>query len=161
MILRREESGFAGTVEFVFRHAILRDVTYETLVPRQRRAYHKQVADWLLAMGGERASELTLLVASHYERAGEPGLAADQLRRAGEAATLVGAYEEAMTNLIRALEMVADPKYRRARFAVHLAIMEIQGHTGQYEEARRLVEPTLEEVRADGDRALLAKTLGH
>ncbi|MEO6463841.1 MAG: AAA family ATPase, partial [Candidatus Eisenbacteria bacterium] len=59
LVLRREESGFAGTVEYVFRHAILRDVTYETLVPRQRRALHKRAAEWLLEMGGERARELT------------------------------------------------------------------------------------------------------
>ena len=55
MILRREESSFAGTVEYVFRHAILRDVTYETLVPRQRRSLHKLTAEWLQDMGGERA----------------------------------------------------------------------------------------------------------
>src|SRR5262245_21712467 len=63
MILQRHESGFAGTVEYVFRHAILRDVTYETVIPRQRRALHKLVADWLIEVGGERAGEHTLLVA--------------------------------------------------------------------------------------------------
>src|SRR5262249_33147332 len=57
MLLQREESGFAGTVEYVFRHAILRDVTYETVIPRQRRALHKMVGDWLLEIGGERAGE--------------------------------------------------------------------------------------------------------
>jgi len=75
MILQREESGFAGTVEFVFRHAILRDVTYETVIPRQRRALHKLVGDWLLEIGGERAGEHTLLVAEHYARAEEAKLA--------------------------------------------------------------------------------------
>src|SRR6185295_6182992 len=106
MILRREESGFAGTVEFVFRHAILRDVTYETLVPRQRRALHRQVGEWFLEMGGERAGEQTLLVAEHYERAGEIALAAEQLRRAAEAAIRVGAYDEARVTLDHALALV-------------------------------------------------------
>jgi predicted ATPase len=62
-------------VEYVFRHAILRDVTYDTVIPRQRRALHKLVADWLIEVGGERAGEHTLLVAEHYARAEEASLA--------------------------------------------------------------------------------------
>jgi serine/threonine protein kinase/tetratricopeptide (TPR) repeat protein len=161
MILRREESGFAGTVEFVFRHAILRDVTYETLVPRQRRALHKQVGDWLLQMGGERANELTLLVASHYERAGEAVLASEQLLHAGEAAIVVGAYDEAAATLARARELVVGQEHRPARFAIDLALVEMHGHMGAFGEAVRILEPMLPEVREVGDRSTLAQTLGH
>ena len=74
LISAREPSTFEGTREYAFRHAILRDVTYETIVPRQRRALHKQVAEWLVQAGGERASELTLQIAEHFALAGEPSL---------------------------------------------------------------------------------------
>ena len=75
-----------------------------------RRLGHKLAAEWLLEMGGARAGEQILLVAEHYEQAGEPVLAAEQLRRAGQQATRVGAHEEALTTLLRAREL--DPTDR-------------------------------------------------
>jgi serine/threonine protein kinase/tetratricopeptide (TPR) repeat protein len=161
MILRREESGFAGTVEYVFRHAILRDVTYETIVPRQRRALHRQVGDWLHSMGGERAGELTLLVAEHYERAGEPGLAAQRLRQAGEAALRVGAYDEALGTLQRARDLVSAPEWREVRAEVSLNLAEVLGQTGRLQEAHDLLEPMLPELRQSDDLKNLGRTLGH
>ncbi len=161
MILRREESGLAGTVEFIFRHAILRDVTYETLVPRQRRALHRQVGDWLLAMGGERAGEQTLLAAEHYERAGEAALAAEQLLPAGEAAIRVGAYDEARLTLERARDLVDALEHSSTRFAVLLALVKLDTHLGRHVEARRALEHMLPDVQVSGDRLMLAQTLGH
>jgi serine/threonine protein kinase/tetratricopeptide (TPR) repeat protein len=108
LVLRREESGFAGTVEYVFRHAILRDVTYETLAPRQRRALHRHAAEWLLAMGGERAHELNPLVAEHFERAGENGLAAARLLENGLELLQSSAFAEAVAVLGRARTLLKD-----------------------------------------------------
>jgi serine/threonine protein kinase/tetratricopeptide (TPR) repeat protein len=160
MILRREQSSFAGTVEYVFRHAILRDVTYETLVPRQRRALHKLTGDWLLEVGGERAGEHTLLVAEHYERAGEPVLAAAQLRRAGEAAMRVGAVEEALTTFLKARELVSASEHLAARFEVDLALGELHSRNGELVEGRRRMESLLREAREAKNTLVMASALG-
>jgi class 3 adenylate cyclase len=40
LIYRHETSTFAAATEYLFKHALLRDVTYETLLKRQRRIYH-------------------------------------------------------------------------------------------------------------------------
>jgi serine/threonine protein kinase/class 3 adenylate cyclase/tetratricopeptide (TPR) repeat protein len=160
MVLRREESGFAGTVEYVFRHAILRDVTYDTIVPRQRRAFHKLVGDWLLEMGGERAGEHTLLVAEHYGHAGEPVLAAEQLLRAGNAATALGTYDEATLTLRKARELVADKAHRAVRLKIDAALGDVLGIRGNLAEAREFLEGVLAEVRETGDRETLVRTLG-
>jgi tetratricopeptide (TPR) repeat protein len=161
MVLRREESGFAGTVEFVFRHAILRDVTYETIVPRQRRLFHRQVADWLLAIGGERVGELTLLVAEHYERAGEPELAVGQLLKAGERATLVGAYDEGTSLLTRARDLVEGAEHVGAWLGVNLALAELFGRIGEYDELREVLDSALPRAREHGDKLIQAKILAH
>jgi serine/threonine protein kinase/tetratricopeptide (TPR) repeat protein len=161
MILRREESSIAGTVEYVFRHAILRDVTYETLVPRQRRSLHRVAGDWFLEMGGDRAGELTLLVAEHYERAGEPALAAEQLQRAGEAALQVSAVEEALTTLRKARELVLAPEHLAVRLRIDVAIGEAHSLRSEYDEARRVLESMLPDARRSENKLLLAKTLGH
>ena len=159
MILRREESSFAGTVEYVFRHAILRDVTYETLVPRQRRSLHRGVGDWFLEMGGARAGEHTLLVAEHYERAGEPALAAEQLGRAGEAAIQVAALEEALSALRKARDLVTAPEHLAARLRIDIAIGESHSLRGEFDEARRVLDSLLPDARRSENSLLLAKAL--
>ncbi|HEV8480887.1 MAG TPA: protein kinase, partial [Candidatus Eisenbacteria bacterium] len=161
MILRREESSLAGTVEYVFRHAILRDVTYETLVPRQRRSLHRGVGDWLLEMGGDRSGEITLLVAEHYERAGEPALAAEQLLHAGEGALQVSAVEEALTTLRKARDLVLAPEHLGLRLRIDVAIGEAHSLRSEYDEARGVLESMLPDARRSEDKLLLARALGH
>jgi len=161
MILRREESGFAGTVEYVFRHAILRDVTYETIVPRQRRALHRQVGDWLLEMGGERAREHTSLVAEHYERAGEAVLAAAQLVQAARAAQLVGAYDEAIATLMKARGLVHDKGDDPVRIAVEVTLGETLSLHGDRRLAKSTLEAILPAARRAADRVILAQVLGN
>ena len=160
MILQREESGFAGTVEYVFRHAILRDVTYETVVPRQRRAFHKMVGDWLLEVGGERAGEHTLLVAEHYARAEEAALAAAQLKKAGEKAMHLAAYEESATLFQRAREILAGAEHVVPRLEIELLRGELEGRRSTHAKAIEILKPALEEARAIGHQILQANLLG-
>ncbi|MGE5175375.1 MAG: protein kinase domain-containing protein [Hyphomicrobiales bacterium] len=160
MVLKREESGFAGTDEYVFRHAILRDVTYETVVPRQRRVLHKLVGDWLIETGGERAGEHTLLVAEHYARAEEPALAARQLRNAGARAMNLGAYEEAATLFQRAREILTGAEHLEQRLEVEILRAELESQRGTLAAAKSILEPALEESRGAGSKLLEARILG-
>ncbi|HSQ60017.1 MAG TPA: protein kinase [Acidobacteriota bacterium] len=160
MILQREESGFAGTVEYVFRHAILRDVTYETVVPRQRRALHRLVGDWLLEVGGERSGEHTLLVAEHYSRADEPALAGAQLMKAGQRAMILAALDEAGTVFQRAREILAGPEHTAQRLEVDIHRAELERYRGSHERSVAILEPALAEARAIGHEVLQANLLG-
>jgi class 3 adenylate cyclase/tetratricopeptide (TPR) repeat protein len=160
MILKREESGFAGTEEFVFRHAILRDVTYETVVPRQRRTLHKLVGDWLIEAGGERAGEHTLLVAEHYARAEEPALAAAQLRKAGQRALALAAFDEAATLLQRARELLTGSEHAAQRLEIEILRSDLEGRRGTLPRAREVLLDPLEEARRLGDKRLQARMLG-
>jgi tetratricopeptide (TPR) repeat protein len=160
MILQREESSFAGTVEYVFRHAILRDVTYETVIPRQRRSLHKMVGDWLIEVGGERADEHTLLVAEHYSRAEEVSLAAAQLMKVGERGIRHATYDEASTVLQRAREMLTSKEHLEQRLQVDLLRGDIEAIRGSWTKAGEILEPILDEARGIGNLRLLAETLG-
>lgn len=153
MILRREDSSMAGTVEFVFRHAILRDVTYETLVPRQRRALHRSIAEWFLAKGGERAGEQTVRVAEHYALAGDVGLAADQLIEAAEAAARRGAYGEGMTPLKRAMEILkGSPGTETKILSVRTLIGDLHSQQGRFDDAVTELSRVLELGRESDER---------
>ncbi len=51
--------------EYLFKHDILREVTYESVLKRMRKAYHALAADWLIAHCGERIGEYRGLIAEH------------------------------------------------------------------------------------------------
>jgi hypothetical protein len=62
-------SGIAGELEFIFKHALVRDVAYASL-PRIRRARaHAEAARWLEQIAGDRSEEQAELIAHHYRTA--------------------------------------------------------------------------------------------
>jgi predicted ATPase len=106
LIFRRERSAFEATDEYIFQHALLRDVTYETVLLRLRRLYHAQVAKWLEDAAGERISEYLSPIARHYELAGETATAVGFLLRMGEESLQVGAFRDAVRAFERALALL-------------------------------------------------------
>jgi len=109
LVFERSASTFEGSREYVFKHALVRDVAYEGLLRRQRRAYHGAVADWLVADGGDRDDEIASLLGTHLELAGRAGEAAQQLARAGARAAATYANVEAIDLFRRALRLVGEP----------------------------------------------------
>jgi ABC-type oligopeptide transport system substrate-binding subunit/class 3 adenylate cyclase len=103
MVFQLETSAFAGAREYIFKHNLLREITYENVLKRLRRAYHGLVADWLLEQGGERAGEYTGLIADHLELAGRTEEAVEYLLKAGDRARSLYAHQEAIRAYERAL----------------------------------------------------------
>jgi oligopeptide transport system substrate-binding protein len=108
LVFRRERSAFAGAEEYIFKHALLRDVTYETVLLNLRRVYHGQVARWLEVAAGKRISEYLGLIARHYELAGEGAKAVEYLLQAGDQARLAYACQEASGYYRRALPLLEE-----------------------------------------------------
>ena len=106
LVFRRERSAFAGADEYIFQHALLRDVTYETVLLNLRRVYHGQVARWLEIAAGKRIGEYLGLIAGHYELAGEEERAIEYLLQAGDQARLAYACQEASSYYQRALPLL-------------------------------------------------------
>jgi predicted ATPase len=88
----RVGSAFSGEREYIFKHAMLREVAYHRLPNENRRACHKAVADWLAERIGP---ERSICVAHHYEAAGISDKAQDFYTRAAEHARSIGQVEEA------------------------------------------------------------------
>jgi class 3 adenylate cyclase/tetratricopeptide (TPR) repeat protein len=147
LIREREQSSLAGIREYIFRHAILKDVTYESVLRRLRRIYHAQVADWLIERSGDRVGEYTGLIAEHYERAGLTERAITYLSRAGEQALNVSAYNEAVSSLEHALELLdADDSGKTTRWQLAQLKWQLgQAYRGlsAYTRAKELYEESL------------------
>ncbi|HZF50461.1 MAG TPA: protein kinase [Polyangiaceae bacterium] len=82
ILILRGSGGAPGEVEYAFRHGLLRDAAYATLVEDDRRVGHRLAAEHLLALGSTEA----LVLAMHFEQAGEPRRAARLYAQAAEKA---------------------------------------------------------------------------
>lgn len=105
MIYRREESTFTDSSEFIFKHAILRDVTYDSVLKKLRRIYHQLVAEWLIQQSGERGGEYAGLIGEHLMLAGKKGEAAKFFVRAAQKALRGYANKEAEQFFKKALDL--------------------------------------------------------
>ncbi len=158
LVFRREHSSFAGSQEYIFKHLILHDVTYETVLLRLRRMYHKQVAEWLEANAGERVAEYAGVIAAHYERAGEVWLAAGWLCRVAEAAERTGTWREGLAAGERALALLPEEdKTTRAVLLVRMGYGESQ--LGNAPSAFEKLRAGLQLARDAGEPATAAKAL--
>ncbi|MFL6047349.1 MAG: ATP-binding protein [Propionibacteriaceae bacterium] len=113
------ESRRRPDTEYVFKHALIRDVAYSTLLVRQRKQLHRRVGEAMETLLGERLGEFHSIIAEHFVRAEAWARAADYLLQAGdEAARLAadaearGHYERAMNALARLPDTVENRRRR-------------------------------------------------
>ncbi|MGA2489555.1 MAG: tetratricopeptide repeat protein, partial [Anaerolineales bacterium] len=102
------ESAFLGDTEWSFHQSLLQEVTYESVLKRERAALHKVAANWLERQASQagRLDEFAGLLGNHCERAGELSAAADWYLRAGRRAYDQGAPREAKGFYTQALELL-------------------------------------------------------
>jgi ABC-type oligopeptide transport system substrate-binding subunit/class 3 adenylate cyclase/tetratricopeptide (TPR) repeat protein len=108
MVFQRETSAFADALEYIFKHNMLREVAYESVLKRVRGVYHGLVADWLLEQAGERAGEHTNLIADHLALAGRTEEAVEYLLQAGDRARGLYAHHEAIQAYERAMVLLKE-----------------------------------------------------
>src|SRR5207248_2852908 len=71
---------------YVFKHALIRDAAYESILRRQRRAYHGQVAAVLMEGFPETRDKQPEVLAYHLTEAGAGLAAIEYWRRAAQRA---------------------------------------------------------------------------
>ena len=105
--------------EYVFKHALIRDVAYSTLLRRQRKQLHRRVGEAMEDLLGQRLGEFQSIIAEHFLRAEDWGRAAEYLLRAGDEAARLSAdaearghYEKAMNALLRLPDTVENRRRR-------------------------------------------------
>src|SRR5439155_10222415 len=95
-----------GTNSYDFTHSKLREVAYAEISAPQRRMLHRRVAQALEAMYAEDLDSVSGQSASHYERAGMIEQALPLYQRAAAVAQRVYANEDAISLLLRGLELL-------------------------------------------------------
>ncbi len=92
-------------LEYLFRHALVQDAAYSSLVKQDRRQLHQAVGEVLERVYPDRMDELAPLLGRHFDEASDDGRALRCYARAGDAAARVYANAEAVMHYTRALEI--------------------------------------------------------
>jgi class 3 adenylate cyclase/predicted ATPase len=109
---------------YVFRHALVQDAAYGSLLRSKRQELHSNIADALRAQFPHVVETQPELMAHHLEQAGLPKQAIDYLRKAGQRAIERSAFPEAIGHLMRALELLGPGgDYAQRRSALELEVL--------------------------------------
>ncbi len=103
ILMEQNVSRFTGTREWVFKHALVREVAYASLGDDERKELHALAAGWLSSMGEDSAT-----VAGQYDLGGQHQKAAENWARAAQRALATNALADAMTMAERALMFAED-----------------------------------------------------
>lgn len=98
-----EERGLKRS--FNFKHALVRDAAYESLLLMRRREWHGRVGLALEQRFGDVAAKEPELLAYHFGEAGQLSLACDYRMRAGDQAVRRSAYVEAIAHFTAGLKL--------------------------------------------------------
>jgi class 3 adenylate cyclase/tetratricopeptide (TPR) repeat protein/energy-coupling factor transporter ATP-binding protein EcfA2 len=103
LIFRR---GKPPDATYLFKHALVRDAAYESLLKSRRQGLHGQIGRTLEVHFPEIARRQPELLARHFTEAGKPALAVPYWHRAGESAARTSANTEAVAHLRMAIELL-------------------------------------------------------
>jgi predicted ATPase len=100
------QRGLPPQSTYVFKHALIQDTAYKSLLRSTRQAYHRRIADVLAERFPETTENQPELLAHHYTEAGLNEQAVDYWYKAGQKATQRSAYVEAVNHITQGLEML-------------------------------------------------------
>ncbi len=93
---------------YTFKHALVQEAAYASLLRERRRTLHAHIAQALEGAFPEVAETQPELVAHHYAAAGLAAPAIDYYRRAAERAMAASANAEAIAHLTKGLGLIAS-----------------------------------------------------
>ena len=121
---------------YLFKHALVRDAAYGTLLREPRRALHARIAETLESQFAEIAESQPELLARHCTEAGLTEKAAGLWGKAGQRSLARAALLEGAEQLKRALDQIATlpatPALRREEIKLEVAFANALALTGDF-----------------------------
>ncbi len=128
---------------YIFKHALIQDAAYQSLLKRTRQQYHQQVAALLEERFPETVEAHPELVAHHYTEAGMTKEAIDYWYLAGERARSYSAHHEAIAHLRKGISLAREfldeqdraPCELKLQFSLGGVYLQMMGHMAPEVEA--------------------------
>ena len=110
------QRGLPPQATYTFKHALIQDAAYESLLRSTRQQYHQRIAQVLAERFPETAETQPEVLAQHYTAAGLHAQALPYWQRAGQRALERSAYREAVASFEQALSALPHlPEKRDTR----------------------------------------------
>jgi class 3 adenylate cyclase/tetratricopeptide (TPR) repeat protein len=138
--------------KLAFKHVLMRDAAYESLLLKTRRELHKSTAEVLLKIAPDDAA----LIAHHYVSARERDLALPHLLTAGDRAAAAYANEDAKSLLGQAVDIAVELEDSDLARRAFEALGEVYKLTGEADEALKHFDRMLEFATKHGDGSMQA-----
>ena len=116
------QRGVPPQATYLFKHALIQDTAYQSLLKSTRQHYHQRIAGVLVDRFPETAASRPELVAHHYTEAGLTEQAIPYWQRAGQQARQRSANPEAVQHLTRGLALLTTLPETPARAQQELAL---------------------------------------
>jgi tetratricopeptide (TPR) repeat protein len=97
-------AGVGQDATYRFKHALIQDAAYDSLLKSRRQALHRRAAE-LLSENADRTAGAPEVVAHHFTQAGLDDLAIEWWGKAGDQALRRSAFQEAIAHLGKAIAM--------------------------------------------------------
>ena len=147
------QHGVPPRAEYTFKHALVQDAAYSTLLRSNRQQLHGRIATVLETRFSETAEAQPELLARHFLEAGMVAKAVGYLIKAGRQAIARGAMAEAVAQLSKGLDRLSlmpdRAAYREQELTLQMtlgqALLAVKGYgaaepTQAFESARRICD---------------------
>src|SRR5262249_44332916 len=120
------QRGMRPQATYTFKHALIQDAAYESLLKSTRQQYHQRIAQVLEAQFPETAEIQPELLAHHFTEAGLIEQAMGYWSKAGQNAIQRSAHVEAISHLTKGLELLKTlpetPQRLQREVDIHIAL---------------------------------------
>jgi TOMM system kinase/cyclase fusion protein len=120
------QQGLPPQATYLFKHALIQDTAYQSLLRSTRQQYHQRIAQVLEARFPETCETQPELLAHHYTEAGLGAQAMPYWQQAGQRALQRSANVEAIEHLTRGLDILKtlpdDPEHAQRELDLQVAL---------------------------------------
>lgn len=150
---------------YIFRHAVARDVTYDTLLKKRRADFHRRVGEYIESMNADHLERHYEFLAHHYYLSDAPQKAAYYLERAAEKFERLYANEAVIDTSNKLIEVIdkrlpKSAQYRRMRVEALIRMGRVQKLLVEYEASAKSYESAIriaDRLKGGSDLAAMAR----
>ncbi len=157
------EQGLLPEPAYIFKHAVIQDVAYQSLLVQRRKELHRAVGQAIEELYPDRLADHYEELAHHFSQGERWDKALDYLVRSGERAQHAYANQAALDYYGRALDAatrVQPPVPARRLIDIRQRRSQVYIGVTRYAEAIREAEQMVELARGAGDRRAEGAALG-
>ncbi len=157
-----QEKSLFPDIEYMFKHAVTKDVIYESLLLNHRKSLHRRIAQAIERLYPEKKQDYIELLAYHYHHSDAPEKSIPYLVEAGEKAKSVYANNEGIRYFEQALDLMDQytGDWEETSKRVHQELGDLFDLVGDYPKAVDHFSRAIGFLTSDMEKAEVLRKIG-